>query len=41
MLALVDAKLADLAAQSERLKLQISRLAERRRYLADRAAEVE
>jgi DNA-binding transcriptional MerR regulator len=36
MLALVDAKLADLAEESDRLKRQISRLAERRRYLADR-----
>jgi DNA-binding transcriptional MerR regulator len=36
MLALVDAKLADLAKESERLKRKIRRLTERRRYLADR-----
>ena len=37
MLALVDAKLADLAKESKRLDTQMRRLAETRRYLVGRA----
>jgi DNA-binding transcriptional MerR regulator len=37
MLALVDAKLADLAEESKRLETQLRRLVETRRYLARRA----
>jgi DNA-binding transcriptional MerR regulator len=37
MLALVDAKLADLAEESKKLQTQMRRLAETRRYLAGRA----
>jgi hypothetical protein len=37
MLALVDAKLAELAEESKRLETQLRRLVETRRYLARRA----